>query len=159
TEIERQEQSAGLTCNRIAVVHTDVCARIKREKPMIGQTYVQHRIELQVADVLFRRVAREAKIVAHDAFKIAARTQFRQHGAGTNDGHHLPFAARNVIRAGWSDDSTRSAGSPALVDLLDKRRLKIHIAHTVKVVARWVIRRDRILGNKRQIAPKYHLPR
>ena len=43
-----------------AVVHADVSAWIENKKPMIRQADVQHRPELQLADVLFSWIASEA---------------------------------------------------------------------------------------------------
>src|SRR6516165_7234644 len=126
---------------------------------MIRQADVQHRPELQVADVLLCWIAGEAEIITHDAFEITAGAEFRQHRACTNNRHHLPLTARDVVGTSRRNDAKPAAGGPLLVDLVDQCRLKVHITHTIKVVARWMIGGDGILGNKWQIGAKYYLPR
>src|SRR5215472_3711532 len=126
---------------------------------MIRQADVQHRPELQIADVLLCWIAGEAEIVTHDAFEITPGAEFGQHSACTDYRHHLPFTARDVVGTSWRNDAKSTAGSPLLVDLFDQCCLKVRITHTIKVVARWMIGGDRILGNKRQIGAKYYLPR
>jgi hypothetical protein len=69
---------------------------------------------------------------------------------------HLPL----VISSGpvGVNDAKPAANCPPSVDLFDQRGLKIRIAHAVESVARRMIGRDRILGNKRQIGAKSYLP-
>ena len=125
---------------------------------MIRQADVQHRPELQVADVLLCRIAGKAEIVTHDAFEITAGAEFRQHSARTNDRHHLPFTTRDVVGTSRRNDAKSAARSPLLVDLFDQRRLKVRITDAIDVVARWMIGRDGIFSDKRQIGAKYYLP-
>src|SRR5262245_47541705 len=125
---------------------------------MIRQADVQHRPELQVANVLLCWITGEPEAATHESLQITAAAEFRQHGACANDRHHLPFTARDIFGASRRSDPKPAANSPLLVDLSDQRRLKIRIAHAIEVVARWMIGRDRILGNERQIRAKYHLP-
>src|SRR5262249_50017911 len=84
--------------------------------------------------------------------------KFRQHSACTNDRHHLPFTARDVVGTSRRYDAKSTAGSPLLIDLFDQRRLKDRITHAMEIVAPWMIGRDRFRVNKRYNGAKYPIP-
>ena len=69
--IEWQEQPAGLTGDRVAVIDADVGARIESDEPVVGKTEVKGRRKLKIADISSGRIAGEADVVPDHRLEIA----------------------------------------------------------------------------------------
>src|SRR5215469_5759762 len=41
--VKRKKEASGLSSNRIAEIHANVCARIKSDEPMVGKSEVEKR--------------------------------------------------------------------------------------------------------------------
>src|ERR1700722_908345 len=89
--VEGKKQPAGLSGDRIAEIDPDVGARKQREEPFVRKPDVKGRRYLQVADVLFGRVAGETHIISNDRFQIARRVDLGQRHTKAGAGHELPF--------------------------------------------------------------------
>ena len=69
---------SGLAGDWIAEIHPNVCAWIERDEASFRKAKSEQRRQLQIADVSFCRIAREADVVPCIRLKIASGTNFGQ---------------------------------------------------------------------------------
>lgn len=154
-DVQRQEQAAGLPCDRVAEIDANVLTRIERDEPAIRKADVQGRAKLQIADVPPGRVAYHADVVAKDRLEIARLADLRQCDAETHDRHHPPLSRAQGIGAGRCDQARAEADRPAGIDVVNDCSLDIGITNAVQVIAVGIARVDRVPGQQGKIRPRH----
>jgi hypothetical protein len=123
--VERKKKPSGLAGDWIAEIYANVRAWIERDEPRFRKAKSEQRRELQVADVSFCRIAREANVVPCIRLKIASGTNFGQPIAETCDGHYLPLSGAESVPAGWGDETRTKASRPTTIEVIGVNGLNI----------------------------------